>query len=221
MFQSFFNSENPIFRFTSRVLDILVLSTMWVVCSLPIVTIGPASAALYYSCTKCLRYKEGSAYRSFLSAFKLNLKTGIGATVVLLVLAAVLDAGYIFFVMAAGTGQQLWGLLRAAYLVLLLLPMAVLTCAFPLLSRFTCTVGGVLSTSLRLTFRHLPRLLAAAVVNTVFIFATIKGWYYALMLLTPALDALVLSYLLEPVFRKYTPDEDPEADSAEKPWYLR
>ena len=87
MFQNFFNSENPVFRFTGRVLDILVLSVMWVVCSLPIVTIGPASAALYYSCVKCLRYKEGGAYRSFLSAFKLNLKPGVGVTVVLLVLA--------------------------------------------------------------------------------------------------------------------------------------
>ena len=220
MFQNFFNSENPVFRFTGRVLDILVLSVMWVVCSLPIVTIGPASAALYYSCVKCLRYKEGGAYRSFLSAFKLNLKPGIGVTVVLLVLAVVLDAGYVFFTMAAGTGEQLWGLLRITYLVVLLLPMAVLTCAFPLLSRFACTVGGVLSTSLRLTFRHLPRLIAAAAVNTVCIFVTLKGWYYGLMLLVPALDALALSYLLEPVFRRYTPEEENE-DGGERPWYLR
>ena len=219
MFQSFFNPENPIFRFTGRVLDILVLSTMWVVCSLPVVTIGPASAALYYSCVKCLRYKEGGAYRSFLSAFRLNLKTGIGATAVLLVLGAALDAGYLFFTMAAGTGSQLWGMLRVAYLVLLLLPMSVLTCVFPLLSRFTCTVGGALSTSLRLTFRHLPRLVGAGVVNGLFILVTLKGWYYGLMLLTPALDALAVSFLLEPVFRQYTPSE--ETADGETPWYLR
>ena len=218
MFQSFFNPENPIFRFTGRVLDILVLSTMWVVCSLPVVTIGPASAALYYSCVKCLRYKEGGAYRSFLSAFRLNLKTGIGATAVLLVLGAALDAGYLFFTMAAGTGSQLWGMLRVAYLVLLLLPMSVLTCVFPLLSRFTCTVGGALSTSLRLTFRHLPRLIAAAAVNTICVIAAVRVWYYGLILLIPALDALTVSYLLEPVFRKYTPGEESDGD---KPWYLR
>ena len=46
MFRSFFNPENPFFRFTGRVLDIMVLSVLWLVCSLPIVTIGPASAAL-------------------------------------------------------------------------------------------------------------------------------------------------------------------------------
>ena len=194
MFQNFFNSENPVFRFTGRVLDILVLSVMWVVCSLPIVTIGPASAALYYSCVKCLRYKEGGAYRSFLSAFKLNLKPGIGVTVVLLVLAVVLDAGYVFFTMAAGTGEQLWGILRITYLVVLLLPMAVLTCAFPLLSRFTCTVGGVLSTSLQLTFRHLPRLIAAAVSERalhavpVEIRKTARSSIFKQMLLTTASD---------------------------------
>ena len=220
MFQNFFNSENPVFRFTGRVLDILVLSVMWVVCSLPIVTIGPASAALYYSCVKCLRYKEGGAYRSFLSAFKLNLKPGIGVTVVLLVLAVVLDAGYVFFTMAAGTGEQLWGILRITYLVVLLLPMAVLTCAFPLLSRFTCTVGGVLSTSLRLTFRHLPRMAAAGALTAAAVVLTVIFWYYGVMLLTPALCALLSTFLLEPVFRKYTPEEELE-EGAETPWYLR
>lgn len=219
MFHSFFNSENPIFRFSGWVLDILVLSTMWAVCSLPIVTIGPASAALYYSCVKCLRYKEGGAYRSFLSAFKLNLKTGIGATVILLALGIVLNLGYSFLTSAAGTGQPVWATLRVAYLVLMLLPVAVITCVFPMLSRFTCTVGSLLSTSLRITFRHLPRLLAAAVVNTICIFITLKGWYFSLILLVPALDTLALSHLLEPVFRKYTPET--AGDGEDHPWYLR
>ena len=46
MFQSFFNPENPIFRFTGRVLDIVVLSFLWLLCSLPVATAGPATAAL-------------------------------------------------------------------------------------------------------------------------------------------------------------------------------
>lgn len=219
MFQSFFNPENPIFRFTGWVLDIVVLSFLWLVCSLPVVTVGPATAALYYSCVKCLRYKEGGAYRSFLSAFRQNLKTGTGAAVILLALGLILDAGWIFFTMAAGTGETVWVVLRAAYLVCLLIPLSVLTCAFPLLSRFTYTAGSLLANSLRLTFRHLPRLVGAGVVNGLFILMTLKGWYYGLMLLTPALDALAVSFLLEPVFRQYTPSE--ETADGETPWYLR
>ena len=220
MFHTFFNAENPIFRFTSRVLDILVLSTMWVVCSLPVVTIGPASAALYYSCAKCLRYKEPHPYGSFWSSFRQNLMPGAIATAGFLLLALALAAVYAFL-----ESMMIPDVFRVMYLVLMLVPMSVVTCAFPLLSRFSYTAGALLSNSVRLTLAHLPRLLAAAVVNTACIVIVIKGWYYNLVLLVPALDALVLSYLLEPVFRKYTPgaasageeEDDPEA----KPWYLR
>lgn len=219
MFHNFFNAENPIFRFTSRVLDILVLSALWVICSLPVVTIGPASAALYYSCVKCLRYKEPHPYGSFFSAFRQNLATGAAATVMVLLAALALAAVYAFL-----ESMMIPDVFRVMYLVLMLVPMSVVTCAFPLLSRFTCTVGALLSNSLRLTFRHLPRMLAAAVVNTASILIAVKGWYYSLFLLVPALDALVLSHLLEPVFRKYTPDASDgggETDEADKPWYLR
>ena len=54
--QSFFSGENFFFRATGRILDLVVLSLLWLVCSLPMVTVGPATAALYYSCVKCLRY---------------------------------------------------------------------------------------------------------------------------------------------------------------------
>lgn len=220
MFRSFFNPENPFFRFTGRVLDIMVLSVLWLVCSLPVVTIGPASAALYYSCAKCLRHQESGPYRNFLSAFRQNLKTGIGATVVFLLLAVLLDAGYLFLVMAAGAGGSVWGVARIMYLVLLIIPVSMASCAFPLLSRFTYTVGGLLSNSLRLTFRHLPRVVAAGALTVTAVVLTVLLWYYGVMLLTPALCALLSTFLLEPVFRKYTPEEELE-EGAETPWYLR
>ena len=220
MFRSFFNPESPFFRFTGRVLDIVVLSVLWLVCSLPIVTIGPASAALYYSCAKCLRHQEPGPYRNFLSAFRQNLKTGIGATVVFLLLAVLLDAGYLFLVMAAGAGGTVWGVVRIMYLVLLVIPVSMVSCAFPLLSRFTYTVGGLLSNSLRLTFRHLPRTVAAGALTVTAVVLTVLFWYYGVMLLTPALCALLSTFLLEPVFRKYTPEEELE-EGVEPPWYLR
>lgn len=220
MFRSFFNPESPFFRFTGRVLDIVVLSVLWLVCSLPIVTIGPASAALYYSCAKCLRHQEPGPYRNFLSAFRQNLKTGIGATVVCLLLAVLLDAGYLFLVMAAGAGGSVWGVVRIMYLVLLVIPVSMVSCAFPLLSRFTYTVGSLLSNSLRLTFRHLPRTVAAGALMVTAVILTVLFWYYGVMLLTPALCALLSTFLLEPVFRKYTPEEELE-EGVEPPWYLR
>ena len=208
MFHSFFDSESPFFCLLGRVLDIVVLSVLWLICSLPIVTIGPASAALYYSCAKCLRHQEPGPYRNFFSAFRQNLKTGIGATVVFLLLAVLLSAGYQLLAAAAGVGSSVWNAVRVMYLVLLVIPVSVAACAFPLLSRFTYTVGTLLSNSLRLTFRHLPRVVAAGALTVTAVALTALFWYYGVMLLMPALCALLSTYLLEPVFRKYTTEEN-------------
>ncbi len=214
MLRSIFNPDNLFFRFTDRVLDLIVLSLLWVVCSLPVVTVGAASAALYYSCAKCLRHKEGGAYRSFFAAFRQNLRTGSAATAVFLLLALLLTVGYAVLERLAPD------VFRVMYLVLLLLPIAVACCAFPLLSRFACTVGGLLATSLRLTLRHLPRMLALAALYVAGAALTLRLWYAAVVLLTPALCALLSTYLLEPVFRRYTPPEE-RAAGEEPPWYLR
>lgn len=217
---AFFSGSNGLFKFTGRVLDVVVLSTLWLVCSLPIITIGPATAALYYSCVKCLRWQEPSPYRNFLSAFKQNLKTGAAASIIAILLVVLLYSGDIFFLMASGTGETFWAMMQGAYRMLLLLPLGLLTVIFPLLSRFTFTVSGLWSTSMGITIRHLPRVVLAGVIHGAALLAIAVGWFYGLMLIVPALDMLLISFLLEPVFRKYTPTEA-EDEEAEASWYLR
>lgn len=220
MFQSLFNPDSTFFRFTGRVLDAVVLSVLFLLCCLPVVTIGPAASALYYSCVKYIRRGESGAYRGFFHAFRDNLRAGIPATVVFLLLGLALDAGFLFFTMAAQAAGDIWPLVRVVYCVLLLLPLSYLAVTFPVLSRFTFTAGGLLSTALRVTLRHLPAALGAAVLLAGSVILTLRFLYWGVILLTPAVCALVSSLLLEPVFRRYTPKED-GGDGGYRPWYLR
>lgn len=218
MSNGFFSGSNPLFRLTGRFLDLVVLSFFFLLASLPVVTLGPAAAALYYSCVKCLRRGEGSPYRSFWASFRQNLRPGIGATVAVLLAALALDALFVFLTMAAATGSAAWGVARWAFLVFLLLPAAFGSLVFPLLSRFTCTAGGLLANTLRLTMQHLPATVGAGIINAALCALTFKTWFYGTVLLTPALSALAVSFLLEPVLRRYAPQA---AEGADTPWYLR
>lgn len=217
----FFSGKNPLFQFTGEVLDVVVLSFLWLLCSLPIVTIGPATAALYYSCVKCLRCHEPEPYRNFFRAFRENLRTGLGASVLWIFIMVLLAAGdFYLHLFALGTEAKAWELARLVYRILLLFPAAMLTVSFPLLSRFSCSTHELFSTSLRLTFRHMPQMLLAGLINGIMVLLTIWGWYFWLMLLLPAIDMLLVSLLYEPIFRKYTPEEEiPEG--GERPWYLK
>lgn len=218
MSNGFFSGSNPLFRLTGRFLDLVVLSFFFLLASLPVVTLGPAAAALYYTSVKCLRRGEGSPYRSFWTSFRQNLRPGIGATVILLLAALALDALFVFLTMAAATGSAAWTVARWAFLVFLLLPAAMYALVFPLLSRFTCTTGSLLANALRLTVRHLPAAVGAGIIQTALLVLTLKTWFYGSVLLTPVLGALAVSFLLEPVLRRYAPQA---AEGEDVPWYLR
>ena len=44
----FFDRNNLIYTFMGRVSELLVLNALWILCSLPIVTLGASTSALYY-----------------------------------------------------------------------------------------------------------------------------------------------------------------------------
>ncbi len=72
---------NRLFGMDSRLMgalmkigDLLCLSVLWLVCSLPIFTIGASSAALYAAVLHCLRRNEAGIWKHFRDAFRENFK---------------------------------------------------------------------------------------------------------------------------------------------------
>lgn len=76
MFHSLFNPENTFWRWMAGLADILVLSVLWLLCSVPVVTVGAATAALYDACARGMRGGRGDAWRRFFHTFRAELKTG-------------------------------------------------------------------------------------------------------------------------------------------------
>ena len=69
MLQKFFNPDHPINRFFSKIFCILYLNILWLLCSLPIVTIGPATTALYYTMLKVVSGDDSSTTSYFMICF--------------------------------------------------------------------------------------------------------------------------------------------------------
>lgn len=213
----FFSSNNILFRASERIMDVCVLSLMWLLCSLPVLTVVPASSALYYSCVKCLRRGEKGPYVNFLRAFRDNLKTGIAVSAVFLPLAAALVWANLMLARFAPAPAQI------AYLVLMLLPVGALTCASALLSRFSCTPGSLLRDAARITIGHLPRVAAAAAITALTAFLCVRYALFLVWIFLPATCALLISRLLEPVLKRYTPgyEDYAEVPIEDRPWYFR
>ncbi len=82
--------ENPFFRFMGRVADLMILNVIFLVCCIPVVTIGPAITALYYTTLKMVRNEESYIVKGFFHSFKQNLRQGIIINLILLAIGVLL-----------------------------------------------------------------------------------------------------------------------------------
>ena len=65
MLQGFFNYDNPVWRFIGKLGDLILLNILWIVCSIPVFTIGASTTAVYYVTLKLARDEGDSTIRSF------------------------------------------------------------------------------------------------------------------------------------------------------------
>ena len=49
IFDKFFKMDNPLWEAMGRLFDIFVLNVLWLVCCLPVFTIGPSTTAVFYA----------------------------------------------------------------------------------------------------------------------------------------------------------------------------
>lgn len=210
---SFFSVENKLFYNIGKVTDVLWISLLWVVCTLPIVTLGPSLTALYYTVKKCIREREERMTEKFFQNFRENFKTAMTAGIFMEALLFLLWLGCDVMAKLAGTeGKSMAVALTYTFFVLFLFLIGVMCYTFPLLARFEFRAGELLAVSFQMAVRHFPvtvlmtAMVSAAVILTVFLWIPV--------FIVPALMTLLCSFLLEHIFKKYLPSPETEEGSA-------
>ena len=210
----FFNPEKGIWVWLSTLVDIFGLSILWITLCLPLVTAGPATAALYYTVVKCVRGRESGAFGHYFRSLRQNFKTGFLAGLIALAAAAVLLGGH-FIVRWYGTrlGGGLYILYVAQYFALIF-PAGMLCWLFPLLGRFEYTVGGLFRAAFQMTAAHLPSTVVVVLLTAQTAVFCIQRWWPVLFM--PVTAVLLASLFFERIFQKHSPElasrEEPEPE---------
>jgi uncharacterized membrane protein YesL len=213
---SIFNMDNGLFSAIGKIVDIILLSVVWLVLCIPIITIGPATTALYYVTVKVIRRERGYLMREFFRSFKENFKNGVISGVILTVIILVLTFNRSFALNLKGTTGFM---LLSAYNAMLFLIFCIIVYIFPVLSRFRMSVKQLFKTSFFMSMKHLPTTLLLVVIVAFFGFATYI--LQILIFISPAICYLLCSFLLERVFKKYMPEKSLDAEiSGRDEWYL-
>lgn len=73
---NFLHEETPVARLLSRFMDLILLNIFWLICSIPIITIGASTAALYDMTMRLALHEEVSVISDFFKSFAHHLKKG-------------------------------------------------------------------------------------------------------------------------------------------------
>lgn len=201
-----FSFNSWLSRFLYLVADIVLLHILWIICSLPIVTIGASTTALYSSCMKRIRRDEGYITGNFFRAFKSNFRQ---STLIWLLLLAV---GGILY-MDLWIGLSVEGVLGKIMLVscsMLLIPFfCTVFYIFPVQAKFENRILDNLKNAFLMSLSNFQWTLFLAFILATFVLLTLVfPPFMGLMLIAGAgIFGYLTSCVFVYVFRKYLPDE--------------
>ncbi len=218
--KGFFNMDSPFFVFLTRVADLMILNLLFIVCCIPIFTIGAACTALSYVTLKQAEQVDGYIVRGYFHAFKQNFKQ---ATLIWLIMLAILAVLIMDFMITGGASSFMPGGSASVMRVLLYIGFAVwimvFLYVFPLLARFENTVMGTLRNAILISLANAPKTLlmmaviALAVVVSLWNGNTIAWSILVWFLLGFALLSYINSLLQVKIIHRFMPEEEEETVS--------
>jgi len=81
--------KDSLLKFLNDLFDLMVLNWFWILCCIPVITIGPATCALYSVTLKLVRDEPVSTAKDFFRGFRDNFKSGLILGLAAIVLGAV------------------------------------------------------------------------------------------------------------------------------------
>ena len=205
--------DNPIMRFIIKIFDCMILSVLWLVFSLPVITMGAATAALYSAVYHHIIRDESYLWKSFWNAFKEDFKRATLSWLPLLAMVLFLLYDLMALRMLIHQGHPLG---RMFGIILMLLFVAgvweVYLAAYT--ARFQGGVKDMLRYSFYLMMAH-PLLslgVMVALVGAAFFILMVPG----LAAMLPAVAMWLSSSLVEQAFRKHMRPEDLEKTKEEE-----
>ena len=205
-----FNYNNPVIVFMVKVANMIIASLYWVLCCLPVVTVMPACAALYHTVNKVIFGNGNGVTRDFFNAFKGALKPGIGLTVLIEAVGALVAFGIY-------TGTRIWsvGMFGTVYMAAGILIgftcLTTLVYVAPTLSRFEGGISMVLRLAMYFSMKNpLRSAWFAALLGLSF---WCVDFFPLLLLVMPALYTDLFRPGTEKVMRAYIRDAGLEAEA--------
>lgn len=213
------NENNIVHIFLNKIGDIIFANLLFILCSIPIITIGPALTALYHCCLRTVKDNNNGTVKTFFRAFKDNFVQSLIVWIGLLAAAFVLITNIHFLqTNASAAGKPLFYVSLGVAGLFIILALYI----FPVIAAFANTTGNLIKNAFVFAFMHFPSTLLIAVITILPMYMTYQDlelmplyaccWFFFGFGLTAFVNSLLFYKMFKPFLEK---DDDIEegADS--------
>lgn len=218
-----FSMDSPLMRFLGKVGDLMLLNLLFILTSVPLITIGASLTALHYTALHLIAGEESTVTRDYFRSFQQNFKQATAIWLLLVVFALLLVYDIQTVWDRTDPVSQVVRVLCIAGAIALVM---VLLYVFAILAKFNNTIRGTLKNAVALALTRFPRtfsmfmLVFAAVLLTVYTADTFKWGLLFWLLIGFSFLTFSNCFLLKKTFDSLTgesdspeePEEDEEAD---------
>ena len=198
--------NNKFFRFWWKVGNVFLINILWIICCIPVITVGASCAAMYRAVFDLRAGKEGCV-KNFFRGFKtcFLLATKVWLTLVLAVGAIYLLAWFVGMLQMTGVATITAGVVFAVLMILWLF----MTCVFPLVAYFDTSLKKTLRNAAFIAIKHGKKSIGSAVICAIplgvlmfvpAIFMWTSGFW---LLIFPGAMAYLIAKRFTPILESY------------------
>lgn len=207
-----FNPDSRIMIFLSRVADLVILNILWLVCCVPVVTIGASTTAMYHVIRHWQKDSVSSIVRDFFQSFKEDFKQATPVYLILLIptAAVVMNAMMIF---NPENSAAVPSYLLVIWFISALILLFISSFVYPVMAFFADSIFKTLRNAMVLALANLPRTILISILNllpVILLFVNLSFFLQSSifwLLIGGALVAYLNMSILKPVFKKLVPSE--------------
>ena len=196
------------------------LNVLWLICCLPIVTIGASTTALYYTSFKIAKDEGSYITTMFFRSFKQNFKQATIIWLIMLVTGLVIVADAVLLgrlrATSTGTVAVMWTLLLAMTIACSILYAIVLAYIFPLLSICSNTTPNMFKNAFLFGTHYLFVTILVFFIHYAMFFLVVNV-FTPLIIFGEGLCAVISAHMLLKILRPllYDPN-DPDNNESEE-----
>lgn len=197
-----FKLDSPFMNFLNKVADIMIINILFILFSIPIITIGASYTAAYYVALKMVRNEETYIFKSFWKSFKENFVQSTIIWLIILFIVGILVCDY-RLILYSGIQFAYW--MRIAILAVTVIVLLGLSYIFPMQARYSNTIKNTIKNAFLSALSHLPTSFVCVIVYgiPVLILYFIPQSVAVLFLLSFGLIIYAKSFLIRKIFDKY------------------